>query len=152
MKPSVLKNLSVWFVCMVLVGCSNSELGTAPESQLGKKDTSLENDAVVEVQQALVGETFTAYLKEIDGKLGQLKVKHAKLVDHVQKDASETEPTVALNPILSELKMRGEELHIQVEAIKSAKGEDQLALQAGMDKALADLAQAYDQALAKFAG
>lgn len=152
MKPSVLKNLSVWFVCMVLVGCSNSELGTAPESQLAKKDTSLENNAVVEVQQALVGETFTTYLKEIDDKLGQLKVKHAKLVDHVQKDASETEPTVALNPILSELKMRGEELHIQVEAMKSAKGEEQLALQAGMNKALADLAQAYDHALAKFSG
>jgi len=36
--------------------------------------------------------------------------------------------------------------------MKSAKGEDQLALQTGVDKTLADLAQSYDSALIQFAG
>jgi hypothetical protein len=36
--------------------------------------------------------------------------------------------------------------------MKSAKGEDQLALQTGMNKTLADLALSYDHALVQFAG
>jgi hypothetical protein len=152
MKYFVLDNLGLGLVCMMVFGCSNSELGTSPESQLTGEDTPLESHAVVEAQQALAGETLTTYLKGVDDKLGQLKDKHAKLVDHVQKDGSGTEPTLALNAILGELKKKGEELQFQIEAMKSAKGEDQLALQTGMDKALADLAQSYDDALAQFAG
>ena len=152
MKYHVLGNLGVGLVCMMVLGCSNAELGTSPESTLTGKDTPLANQAVVEIQQALVGETLTTYLKGVDDKLGQLKDKHAKLVDHVQKDASGAEPTVALNAIISELKNKGEKLQFQIEAMKSAKGEDHLALQTGMDKTLADLAQSYDNALAQFVG
>jgi len=152
MKNSVLGNLGVGLVCMMVVGCSNSELGTSPESQLTGKDIPLENEAVVETQQALTGVTLTAYLKGVDDKLVQLKDKHAKLVEHVQKDGSGAEPTVALNAILGELKKKGEELQFQVEAMKSAKGEDQLALQTGMDLTLKELTQSYDKALAEFLG
>ena len=152
MKYSVLGNLGVGLVCMMVVGCSNSELGTSSESRLTGKDIPLENEAVVETQQALTGETLTTYLKGVDDKLVQLKDKHAKLVDHVQKDGSGAEPTVALNEILGELKKKGEELQFQVEAMKSAKGEDQLALQTGMDLTLKELTQSYDKALAEFLG
>jgi len=152
MTSSVMKILGIGLVCMMVLGCSNSELGTSPESQLTEKDTPLASQAIVETQEAIQGETLATYLKGVDDKLGQLKDKHAKLTDHVQKDASGAEPAVALNAILGELQKKGEELQIQVEAMKAAKGEDQLALQTGMDKALADLAQSYDHALAQFAG
>ncbi|MDH5563079.1 MAG: hypothetical protein OEY91_05560 [Nitrospirota bacterium] len=152
MKYSVLGNLGVGLVCMMVVGCSNSELGTSSESRLTGKDIPLENEAVVETQQALTGETLTTYLKGVDDKLVQLKDKHAKLVDHVQKDGSGAEPTVALNEILGELKKKGEELQLQIEAMKSAKGEDQLVLQTGMDQTLKELTQSYDKALAEFLG
>lgn len=152
MKISVLRNVVVGMICLLGVGCSNSELGSSSESQLAEKNISLDNNAVAETQQSLPGESFTTYLKGVDDKVDQLKDKHAKLVDHVQKEGSGAEPTVALNGILAELKKKGEELQFQIEAMKSAKGEDQLALQAGMDKTLADLGQSYDDALAQFAG
>jgi len=112
----------------------------------------LENEAVVETQQAQTGVTLTTYLKGVDDKLVQLKDKHAKLVEQVQKDGSGAEPTVALNAILGELKKKGEELQFQIEAMKSAKGEDQLALQTGMDQTLKELTQSYEKALAEFLG
>jgi hypothetical protein len=152
MKNSVLGNLGLGLVCMMVLGCSNSELGTSPESQLTGKAIPLENEAVVATQQALTGVTLTTYLKGVDDKLVQLKDKHAKLVDQVQKDGSGAEPTVALNAILGELKKKGEELQFQIEAMKSAKGEDQLALQTGMDQTLKELTQSYDKALAEFLG
>jgi len=103
-------------------------------------------------QQAQTGVTLTTYLKGVDDKLVQLKDKHAKLVEQVQKDGSGAEPTVALNAILGELKKKGEELQFQIEAMKSAKGEDQLALQTGMDQTLKELTQSYEKALAEFLG
>jgi len=41
MKNSVLGNLGLGLVCMMVVGCSNSELGTSPESQLTGKANPL---------------------------------------------------------------------------------------------------------------
>jgi len=152
MKSSLLRNVVLGMVCLLGVGCSNSELGSSPESQLTGKDIPLDNNAVVERQQALAGETLTTYLNGVDDKLSQLKDKHAKLVHHVQKDGSGVEPTVALNAILDEIKKKGEELQFQIEAMKSATGEDQLALQTGMDKTLNELTQSYDKALAEFLG
>ncbi|MEX0829120.1 MAG: hypothetical protein WD032_02655 [Nitrospirales bacterium] len=152
MKSSVLKNIVVGMVCLLGVGCSNADPGSTSESQVTGKDMALDNNAVSETEQALGEETLTTYLKGVDDKLAQLKDKHAKLVDHVQKEGSGAEPTVAFNAILDELKKKGEELQFQIEAMKSAKGEDQLALRAGMNKTLADLAQSYDHALVQFAG
>jgi hypothetical protein len=152
MKSSVLRNIVMGMVCLLGVGCSNSESGSSSESQVPGQDMALDNNAVPETEQTLAGETLTTYLEGVDDKLAQLKDKHAKLVDQVQKEGSKAEPTVALNAVLGELIKKGEELQFQIEAMKSAKGEDQLALQTGMNKTLADLALSYDHALVQFAG
>jgi hypothetical protein len=149
MKYSVLGNVCVGIVCMMIVGCSNSELSTAPESSLVGKDMPLGDKVVVEKIQAPLGENLTTYLKVVEDKLAQVKVKHDKLVGHVKEASPGSD---AMDATLVELTKKGEDVQLQIEAMKSAKGEDQLALQTGVDKTLADLAQSYDSALIQFAG
>ena len=152
MKYSVLGNLGIGLVCLMVVGCSNSEVDTSSESQLAGTDTSLNDKDVVENISAPSGESLTTYLVGVDDKLGQLKDKHAKLMGQVKEAAPGSDSVQALEAKLAELTTKGEELQFQIEAMKAAKGDDQLALQAGMDKALADLDQSYDTALAPFLG
>jgi len=152
MKHSLLGNVFVGIVCMMIVGCSNSELSNAPESSLAGKDMELGNKEVVENIQAPLGENLTTYLKVVEDKLAQVKVKHDKLVGHVKEAAPGTDSTMALDALLVELTKKGEDVQFQIEAMKSTKGEDHLALQTGMDKTLSDLAQSYDNALAQFVG
>jgi hypothetical protein len=59
---------------------------------------------------------------------------------------------MTLDVMLVELTKKGEEVQLQIAALKAAKGEDQNVLQTGVDKTLADLDQSYDKALAQFAG
>lgn len=153
MKDSALGNVFVAIVCMMVVGCSNSELSSAPESQLAVGGaTPLSEKDVVQNIHAPLGENLTTYLQGVEDKLGQLKDKHAKLVNSVPEAGPGSKSRVILDARLAELTKKGEEVQFQIEAMKSAKGEDQLALQTGMDKTLAELAQSYDNALAQFVG
>jgi len=152
MKYSVIRNVCVGIACMMVMGCSNSELSTAPESQLAVNDAQLEDKDGVESIQAPLGENLTTYLQGAEEKLAQLKDKHAKPVGQVKEIAPGSDSTMALDAILADLTKKGEDVQLQIEAMKPAKGEDQLALQTGMDKTLADLAQSYDSALIQFAG
>jgi hypothetical protein len=152
MKYSVLGTVCVGIVCMMVVGCSNSEISTAPESQLPEKAVPLIANEAEETIQAPLDEKLTTYLKGVEDKLAQVKVKHDTLVGHVKDVAPGSDSLNAFDATLVKLKKKGDDLHFQIEAMKSAKSEDQLALQIGMDKTLADLAQSYDDALAQFAG
>jgi hypothetical protein len=140
MKNSPLGNVFVGIVCMMVIGCSNSELSSVPESQLAVADTPLSDKAVSENIEAPLGQNLTIYLQGVEDKLGQLKNKHAKLEG------------MTLDVMLVELTKKGEEVQLQIAALKAAKGEDQNVLQTGVDKTLADLDQSYDKALAQFAG
>ena len=153
MKDSALGNLFVAIVCMMVVGCSNSELSSAPESQLAVGGgTPLSEKDVVQNIHAPLGENLTTYLQGVEDKLGQLKDKHAKLEGRVKEAAPGSDSIMTLDVMLVELTKKGEEVQLQIAALKAAKGEDQNVLQAGMDKTLADLDQSYDKALAQFAG
>ncbi len=149
MKYSALGNVCVGIVCMMVIGCSNSELSTAPEAQVAVNDEQLEGKDVMESIQA---PNLTTYLQHVEDKLGQLKDKHAKLVNTEPETGPGSKSRVILDTRLAELTQEGEEVQFQIEAMKAAKGEDQLALQTGIDKALADLDQSYDTALTEFAG
>ncbi len=149
MKYSALGNVCVGIVCMMVMSCSNSEIGTAPESQVVVNDSQLEGKDATESIQA---PNLTTYLQGFEDKLGRLKDKHVKLVSQAKEAAPGSKSRESLDAILEELTKKGEEVQFQIEAMKSAKGKDQLALQTGMDKTLADLDQSYDQALAEFAG
>ncbi len=152
MKYSVLGKLFVGLACMMGVGCSNSEVSTTSESQLVGKDMASGNKDVAENIQASVAKNLTTYLQGFDDKLSQLKDKHAKLVSQAKEAEPGSKSRESMDAILKELKKKSEEVQFQIEILKSGKGEDQLALQTGMDKTLADLDQSYDQALAEFAG
>ena len=152
MKYSALGNVCVGIVCMMVMSCSNSELSTAPESQVAVNDEQLEDQDSRESIQAPVSKNLTAYLQGVEDKLGQLEEKHAKLVNFVTEAGPGSQSRVSLDVRLAELTKKGEEVQFQIEAMKSAKGEDHSALQISMDKTLADLAQSYDNALAEFAG
>lgn len=153
MKYSVLGNVCFGLACLMVMGCSNSELSTAPESPVVVGEgTAMSEKDVVENIQAPVGENLTTYLKAVEDKLGQLKEKHAKLANGVSEAGSGSKAKESLGAILDDLTKKSEEFQFQIEAMKSAKGGDQPALQADMDKALADLDQSYDTALAQFAG
>jgi hypothetical protein len=146
MKNSPLGNVFVGIVCMMVIGCSNSELSSVPESQLAVADTPLSDKAVSENIEAPLGQNLTIYLQGVEDKLGQLKNKHAK------EAAPGSDSIMTLDVMLVELTKKGEEVQLQIAALKAAKGEDQNVLQTGMDKTLADLDQSYDKALAQFAG
>lgn len=152
MKYSVFVTVLGGMVLMMGVGCSNSESSTSQESQLVGKDIQNGDNAIVENIQASSGQNLTNYLKGVEDKLSQLKGKHAQLADQVPKTGPGANSKVVLDTILKELTKKGEELLWQIETMKSARGEDHLALQTGMDQTLKELAQSYDKALAQFAG
>jgi len=152
MKYSALGKFFVGIAFMMVIGCSNSEFSSAPESQLAVTDTLLSEKDVVENIQAPLGQNLTMYLQGVEDKLGKLKDKHAKLANHVPEAGPGSKSRVTLDATLVELTKKGEEFQFQIEVLKSAKGKDQPALQTGMDKTLADLDQSYDKALAQFAG
>ncbi len=152
MKYSALGNVFVGIGCMMVIGCSNSEVSSVPESQLAVANTPLSDKAVSENIEARLSQNLTMYLQGIEDKLGQLKDKHAKLANHVPEAGPGANSRVVLDAILEELTKKGEEVQWQIEAMKSAKGEDHPALQDGMDETLADLEESYITALAKFAG
>ena len=152
MKYSVLGKLFVGLACIMAIGCSNSEISTAPESQLAEKDAQLKNKDLAKSIQAPLSENLTTYLQGVEDKLVKLKEKHAQLVGQVPEAGPGTESKGNWDAQLDELTKKGEELQFQIEAMKSAKGEDHSALQVGLDKSLADLDESYDTALAKFAG
>ena len=152
MKYPALGNVYVGVACMLVMGCSNSELSSAPESRVAVKDAQLEDQDVVESIQAPLSENLTTYLQGVADSLAKLQEKHGQLANHVPADGPGSKSRVSLDAILDELTKKGEEVQFQIEAMKSAKGEDHPALQTGMDKTLADLDQSYDKALAQFAG
>jgi hypothetical protein len=152
MKYSAPGNVFVGIVCMMVMSCSNSELSTAPESQVAVNNERLEDQDSMESFQAPVSENLTTYLQGVEDKLGQLKDKHAKLEGRVKEAAPGSDSIMTLDVMLVELTKKGEEVQLQIAALKAAKGEDQNVLQTGMDKTLADLDQSYDKALAQFAG
>lgn len=152
MKYSVLGKLVVGLACMMAIGCSNSEISTAPESQLAEKDAQLESKDLTKSIEAPLSENLTTYLQGVEEKLVKLKEKHAQLVGQVPEVGPGSKSKVILDARLAELRKEGEEVQYQIEAMKSAKGKDQLALQTGINKTLADLDQSYDTAIAEFAG
>jgi hypothetical protein len=152
MKYSAPGNVFVGIVCMMVMSCSNSELSTAPESQVAVNNERLEDQDSMESFQAPVSENLTTYLQGVEDKLGQLKDKHAKLEGRVKEAAPGSDSIMTLDVMLVELTKKGEEVQLQIAALKAAKGEEHSALQTDMDKTLADLDQSYDKALAEFAG
>ncbi len=152
MKYSAPGNVFVGIVCMMVMSCSNSELSTAPESQVAVNNERLEDQDSMESFQAPVSENLTTYLQGVEDKLGQLKEKHAKLEGRVKEAAPGSDSIMTLDVMLVELTKKGEEVQLQIAALKAAKGEEHSALQTDMDKTLADLDQSYDKALAEFAG
>lgn len=152
MKYSALGKLFVGLACMMAIGCSNSEISTAPESQLAEEDAQLENKDLAKSFQDPLSENLTTYLQGVEDKLVKLKEKHTQLVGQVSEAGPGANSKVILDTKLEELTKKSEELLFQIEAMKSAKGEDHSALQVSLDKALADLDESYDTALAKFAG
>jgi hypothetical protein len=152
MNYPVLVKVLVGVVCIMGVGCSNSETSLSSESQSTGKGLPLDDKASVENRQVPVDVYLTTYLQGVEDKLDKLKDKHAKLVGQVKEAAPGSDSIMALEATLDELTKNGEEIQFQIEALKSAKSEDFQALQAGMDQRLADLDQSYDKALAPFAG
>ena len=61
MKYSAPGNVFVGIVCMMVMSCSNSELSTAPESQVAVNNERLEDQDSMESFQAPVSENLTTY-------------------------------------------------------------------------------------------
>lgn len=152
MKYSALGNVCVGIVCMMVMSCNNFELSTAPESPVAVNDAQLEDQDVAGSIQAPLDENLKTYFQGIEDKLGQLEEKHAKLVNSATEAGPGSKSRVSLDVSVAELTKKGEEVQLQIEAMKSAKSKDQSALQTSMEKTLAELAESYDTALAEFAG
>ncbi len=152
MTNPVFVTVLVGMILMMNIGCSNSDSSISPESQLAGKNSQKGDKAVAENIHALSGENRTKYFKGVEGKLKLLKAKHAKLASHQPKAGPGPNSKIVLDSILKELTKEGEEVLWQIEAMKSANGEDHPPLQAGMDLTLEELNHSYDKALDQFLG
>ena len=152
MKYSMVVNVLVGMVWLMIAGCGTSESGSPDESRLAEEKMQLGDKEVVDTIQAPGEENLNEYVKIVEGKLGQLTDKHAKLVDLGQQAELGSEPQAAFDTSLGDLTKKREEIQVQIETVKAAKGKDWIPLQSGMNQALEELGQSYDTALAKFAG
>ena len=114
-------------VALLIVGCGNFQ--TNPSEEIRKK--------------------YSAFLET---KMDLLLDKHARLVDQVQQGRPKTEQQTSLNKTLDDLTKKGEAVQGQMGELQSAKGANWHALQFGVNQALEELTQAYDNALAQFVG
>ncbi len=152
MKYSVIVHVLVGFLCMVITGCGMSESGVSQESKLSVEKVETGANSVTEGSQAFLVDDRNEYVEVVEAKLIQLNDDHAKLVDRAQQAGSGTQLQADLDTMLNELTKQGIDAKEQINELKSAKVEEWLALQSGMNTALEELAQSYDQALAKSAG
>ncbi|MDT7042201.1 hypothetical protein [Candidatus Nitronereus thalassa] len=152
MKKSVGVYMFVGMICLIAPGCNTSESEPSDESSSAEKGTALKNQEIVDTRHAPVEEDLNGYVKTVESQLDQLHVKHVNLVARVQQMKLQSEPRAAFNTTLDELIKKRKEVHIHIEALKTAKRKDWSALQLGMNHELEDLSRLYDTALAQFAG
>ena len=127
MRYSVVANVLISLVGVMVVGCGY--FGSNPPE-----------------------ETRTEHSMFIEDKMDQLRDAHARLVLQIEQRGLESKRHTSLDALLNDLAERREAVQRQVEALKMAKGQDWFAIQYVMNHALEELAQSYDQALAKYPG
>lgn len=153
MKRSVGEKVLVGMVWLIVAGCGASESGSTEEYQLaGKAVQAEENDGKARVTVLPVVENRIEYFKIIEDQRGRLLGKHARLIAQIQEAGNRPEPLPALDISLDDLIQKTQEIHRQIEVLKATKGGDWLALQSDMNRALEELGQSYDKALAQFPG
>lgn len=152
MKISAIVSALFCMVWLMVSGCNTSEPGPSDESGLAGKEMQSEDKKVTETTQAPMEEDLNTFLKGVEGKMEQLKVKHVNLINRVQQAGLRTKPQTTFDATLDDLKKKREDVQIQIEALKTGKKKDWTALQLGMNLALEGLAHSYDTALAQFAG
>lgn len=140
------------FVGIMFSGCNSSDTGPSEESELAGKIGQSHTHELVERRPAPLDGDLHAYLAVVEGKMDQLKVKHVKLLDRIQRAGLEAKPQAVFATILDDLKKKREKVQTQIELLKSANGKDWATFQMGMNLALEELAHSYDWALSQFAG
>ncbi|MCA9467352.1 MAG: hypothetical protein KC643_18170 [Nitrospira sp.] len=154
MKRSVVVSVFVSLLGFGVLGCESSETESPQESRLVENDDLVtgSQQSGLESAQGPAGEAFLEYTHFVEGKLRKLKAMHLELVDRVKQGEANSDATMALDARLEDLTKKGEEIQRRIEYLKAAKGEDWLALQAGVNQALDAMAQSYEKALAQLAG
>jgi hypothetical protein len=150
MKNFMLLNVVGGIVWLTVAGCSASDSGPVEESQLAGKEVSSGTSDIVATVAAPQEGDMNEYFRVVEGKFDQLKEKHAKLTEQVGQKGSDAETPSALDKALEDLTQKGREVQKQIETLKTAKGNEWIALQPDMNRALDELTQSYDAALARF--
>ena len=155
LKHSLRMNVYIGVLCLAIGACGYSESGSPEASAVRESEAKLGGHDVKEMAEmrgTRSDENMQEFLRSVEEKFGQLKSKHAKLADRIQQGDRSADAKVALDATLENLIRKGQAVQQQIQTLKTAKGQDWLALQAGINQALADMDQAYENALLHFAG
>ncbi|GJL52746.1 MAG: hypothetical protein NPIRA01_39730 [Nitrospirales bacterium] len=151
MKYSVGVNVLIGIAWMMVAGCGTSESNAPQDTQFAEETHQPGAKEVVETSRASLEENRNEYVKVVEGQLNQLNDDHEKLVDRAHQARSGTQVQADLGKSLKNLTDQGKKVQKQIDELKATKVEDWNALQSGMNQALEELTQSYDQALAKYA-
>ncbi len=152
MKYSMVVYVLIGFMCVVVAGCGMSESDNPQDTKLSGGNIESGSTETAEISQASSGESRSEYVQLIEGQFEKLIDNHAKLVGRAQEAGSGTQVEADLGTVLDDLTKQGQVVQQQIDELKAAKPEDWNALQPGMNKAMEELAQSYDQAFTKYAG
>ncbi|GJL64162.1 MAG: hypothetical protein NPIRA04_28160 [Nitrospirales bacterium] len=151
MQYSVGVNVLLGIAWMIVVGCGTSESNPPQDTQFAEETHQPGAKEAVETSRASLEEGRNEYVKVVEGQLHQLNDDHEKLVDRAHQARPGTQVQADLHKSLENLTGQSQKVQQQIDELKATKVEDWNALQSGMNQALEELTQSYDQALARYA-
>ena len=143
-------NILAGLVLLLMVGCEASDSGSSSESTVNTKQTASVG-IPIEIEPSLAPQDkgLQEYLKVIDHQMTELKNYHAELVNAAQHQSSEPNNRKAWETSLNDLTQKSLEVEKKVHALKKAKEREWVTLQPGLNHALKELTESYEQALAR---
>ncbi len=153
MKFSASANILAGLGFLLMVGCGSSDSGSSPESTVNTKQiASVGNPIEIEPSSVPQDKDLQEYLKVIDHQMTELKNSHAELVSAAPHRNSDPSNRKAWETSLDDLTHKSQEVEKQVHALKKAKEREWVTLQPGLNHALKELTESYEQALAQVDG
>ena len=148
MKPITVLRAFLILIPLVAVGCDDSPSTTDKNSQVTAADVRESLKETVETTEEFAEQRVNAYQKKIETQLQALEEKHAKLM--AQAKTAGAEANAELQETLHNIERKKKEVVDKMGALKDSSGQALEDLEAGIDRALAELEAAYQKALTRY--
>lgn len=133
---------------LLVVGCGNQEPAQDTQSKTSVQDVKEELQGAVETVGKFTEDKVAEYQKSLDAKLQTLNEKHEKLESRMKEAGKEAKDE--MNATLADLRSKKEAVKTKLHNLQNSTGKAWEEMGSGVEGAMKDLEEGYDQALKEF--